>query len=663
MSDDHVKRGEDIVTRLQRLLGQDIVLVWTKPGEKSPSFKGWPQTTLETMRDPRYLKQLRSGCNLAVLLGKASGGICSIDIDDDRDVAPFLEANPALAGSLRSKARRGCNIWVKMQAGYPGPAALKTRGGKAWGEWRSTGNITIIHGLHPEGLQYHFEHEAAAVEIDFTEIEWPRDLRLPWMPEDADESAEDPGDQALRAKFGEPVFFGKGRGDDLYVKGVNEGYWAGVYSSENIALYEPDEQAFYRYDPQTGLYGVESADVIKQAVSARLLQTAREVEDLGLLETFRTNATLNAITAQLRGIIEHRGAFARKQRIVHLANGVIRFGGPSPEFVPFSPDFRSRNRSPIPFIADARCPRFLGELVGPAVHPEDVLLLQKMAGQFLLGENLCQRLVILDGLAERGKSTYAIVTQGLVGIANVTQLRTQHLHERFELFKYLRRTLLIGVDVDAGFLSCKGAPVIKGLVGADWFDAEQKGGTGSFQFQGKFNILMTSNARLRVRLQGDVGAWRRRLLIVRYEGPPPSKKIPNFADQLLQDEGSGILNWALEGLELLLQDLEETGSIRLTDRQRGIVDSLLAESDSVREFLKARVRSEQGSVLTSDELSRAYAQYCRGREWEVLPQTMVTRELSVLMPELFGTTNSHSIVRDNGTKRGYHDVAFIEEED
>jgi len=65
--------------------------------------------------------------------------------------------------------------------------------------------------------------------------------------------------------------------------------------------------------------------------------------------------------------------------------------------------------------------------------------------------------------------------------------------------------------------------LIKGLVGGDWFDAEQKGGTGSFQLQGTFNALITSNARLRVRLQGDVGAWGRRLNIVRYEAPPPAK--------------------------------------------------------------------------------------------------------------------------------------------
>ena len=161
------------------------------------------------------------------------------------------------------------------------------------------------------------------------------------------------------------------------------------------------------------------------------------------------------------------------------------------------------------FDAAARCDRFLNELVRPAVHPEDVELLQKFAGMFLLGYNRAQRLLILDGEAGRGKTQFANAMQGLVGMANVTQLRTKHLAERFELYRYIKRTLLVGVDVEADFLSTKGAAVLKGLVGGDWFDAEQKGGTGSFQLQGMFNALITSNARLHVRLQGDVGACAR----------------------------------------------------------------------------------------------------------------------------------------------------------
>ena len=57
----------------------------------------------------------------------------------------------------------------------------------------------------------------------------------------------------------------------------------------------------------------------------------------------------------------------------------------------------SRNRSPIVFDENAKCDRFLNELLYPAVHPDDVVLIQKYFGLCLLGNNLIQRMLILDG--------------------------------------------------------------------------------------------------------------------------------------------------------------------------------------------------------------------------------------------------------------------------
>ena len=124
----------------------------------------------------------------------------------------------------------------------------------------------------------------------------------------------------------------------------------------------------------------------------------------------------------------------------------------------------------------------------------------------MLGNNLIQKLLILDGKPGRGKSTLALIIQKLVGQINVTELRTRHLSERFELFRYLKR-IFLWVWTPGQFLSEKGAYVIKGLVGGDCFDAEQKCGTGSFPFQGNFCILITSNC-VAGAPDGDTGAWK-----------------------------------------------------------------------------------------------------------------------------------------------------------
>ena len=60
------------------------------------------------------------------------------------------------------------------------------------------------------------------------------------------------------------------------------------------------------------------------------------------------------------------------------------------------------------------------------------------------------------------------------------------------------------------FESRKGASEIKKLVGGDPLSPEGKGSNGDFAMFGTFNMVMTCNSRLRVRLDGDAGQrWLR----------------------------------------------------------------------------------------------------------------------------------------------------------
>jgi len=476
-----------------------------------------------------------------------------------------------------------------------------------------------------------------------------------WLPK---ESVDDSHIfSMLIREHGEPYYFNKSGN----VCAVNESFFAELYFVENIILYEPVERVFYKYNNETGLYTEITEHIIKKEIAGRILEISRE-RNIPSLERLKKNSVLTNIIAHLKGIAERRNAFVKQSHFVHLGNGVLRFNNSGTvDFVKFSPTFFSRNQSPICYDPNAKCERFKNELLYPAVTPEDAILIQKYAGLSLLGNNLLQRLIIFDGETERGKTTLALVIQKFVGLNNVTELRTRHLAERFELFRYLKKTLLIGIDVPGNFLSQKGSYVIKGLLGGDYFDAEQKCGTGSFQLQGRYCIIITSNSRLQVKLDGDLGAWRRRLLIVRFKGSPPAKKIPNFADQLIKEEGAGILNWALQGLEMVLDDIRQYGDIQLTERQHAIVDALLAESDSLRHFLVDCVVTDEFSDLSIHEIVEQYAEYCPKKGWNPKPITVIQREIEGLMLELFHTAKVHSLTRDGKSARGFRRVGFKNE--
>jgi len=184
------------------------------------------------------------------------------------------------------------------------------------------------------------------------------------------------------------------------------------------------------------------------------------------------------------------------------------------------------------------------------------------------------------------------------------------LNKRFEAARLAGRSLLFGADVNDNFLNEVGASRIKAYTGGDLLDLEFKCSNECGTVEGHFNIFITCNSQLHVRLQGDESAWRRRLVVVRYETTFTGRKIVDIEDMLVRQEGPGILNWCIDGAKKLLADIAQHGDLFLSPRQEKIVDDLLSQSDSLRRFLKDKVaKTTHGSGLSSDELFQTYSAF------------------------------------------------------
>ena len=460
--------------------------------------------------------------------------------------------------------------------------------------------------------------------------------------------------------YGDPVHFGEDRHGFVVPKGINEGFFAAFCAARWLVLYEPDEKKFYCYNHATGIYESCTAAWLKKVVSGVLLKASTMSPTLERLAAMRTDRVLNAVVSQMRGVAEKRGAFENRERRIHLANCVLRLTSDGYIREEFSPDHYSRRRSPIAYDPDAKCPRFLNELLGPAMDPEDLLLLQKMAGQFLYGVNSIQRLLSIYGQGGRGKTTLTNILQGVVGEDLVGQLRTKQLGERFEVGRYAGCTMLIGPDVGDKFLCGESAEVVKSLIGGDRFVAERKNSNDNLPVRGDFNLLINSNAPLKVAVNDDASAWRRRLLIVEFGGGKPVKKLPNFDQLLLEEEGAGILNWMLDGLRMLRDDIEELGDIRLTPAQAARIDALVGYGESVREFVSTRLCLRAGSDLSVAELLDTYLKFCDEKGWSPMSEGRFQCQLPDLMAAM-GASRRHDIFRNDHAVRGYAGVGFVDE--
>src|SRR5262245_8937927 len=120
-----------VLERLGALLGEDVFFVPCEWGTKKPLVT-YVERPFESTQTAAYRAIFEvQEVNVAVYLGKASGGLCAIDFDRDEDLAEFMAVNPKLAGTTRTRgwaagsggAASGCGAAASSMACSLAPVA------------------------------------------------------------------------------------------------------------------------------------------------------------------------------------------------------------------------------------------------------------------------------------------------------------------------------------------------------------------------------------------------------------------------------------------------------------------------------------------------------------------------------------------------------------
>lgn len=459
----------------------------------------------------------------------------------------------------------------------------------------------------------------------------------------------------IAEKFGSPLHMEKAKDGSLRIKNFNDDFFAAALGSEGLTVFVVEENTFCCYSAATGIFEPARPEQLKARLSRLLysvVQACPASPGIEALEfSFRKTSRLNGIIDRAKGLLAVPvGYFEQKHgEAIPVKNGVVRLSDRALQS--HSPGYKLRRTLAVPYDPKARCPEFIGVLLKPALPDDDIELLQRWFGLVLTGQNFAQVILLLTGTAGGGKGTLARILRLLLGRENVIALRANLLQSRFELGRMLNRTLVYGADVPTNFLNTPGAGVLKAIVGGDPSAVEIKGSNARPEMTLLLNVLITANTRLRLRLEGgqDPAAWRRRLRIIQFNNRPPAKPVPDLAEQLIQDEGAGILNWAIDGLEKLRAD---NYNLRLNKRQQNLVEDMLAESDSVHRFVLGCLR--KGSVMTSLTVTQCYTEYldyCSAQGWNAVSRNEFGSQLPSLVSHGLGTAVRNDIPGENGKQQ------------
>lgn len=160
--------AQETLDWIYSLLGKPVLLP-IPLGQKRPAITGWQKLTFSDQQNCRsdIIEAIERGGNLGVLLGPASDGLLALDLDDDGLVERWIAHHPWLADTLRTKGKRGCQFWLRLEPDceYPNGKAVylldkdghAAEAKNAVGELRLGGNggaQSVIYGVHPDGMPY-----------------------------------------------------------------------------------------------------------------------------------------------------------------------------------------------------------------------------------------------------------------------------------------------------------------------------------------------------------------------------------------------------------------------------------------------------------------------------------------------------------------------------
>ncbi len=283
---------------------------------------------------------------------------------------------------------------------------------------------------------------------------------------------------------------------------------------------------------------------------------------------------------------------------INLANGLLELA--TGRLLPHSPARRFTYKLPTSHDSLAECPqfqRFLAEVLPTPRHRREV---QKLFGYCFAQGNPYQTAHAFVGGGNNGKSTLIGVLVALLGKENVAAETLQSLEQKFSAAKLFGKLLNAFADLPSNPL--KQTSTFKTLTGGDQVRAELKFGA-IFYFTNSAKLLFSANELPEV--NDRTRAFWRRWQLIPFDQDFTGREDRHLLDRLLA-ELPGILNWALEGRQLL----EKDGGFDSELSGEGLKAEWQRRSDTVGWFAKECLEADPRGWVSKEDLYEAYVTFC-----------------------------------------------------
>lgn len=359
---------------------------------------------------------------------------------------------------------------------------------------------------------------------------------------------------------------------------------------------------------------------------------------------------------------QHRGTAAIPESRLGLEpgqlavrNGLLELdadGGP--ELRPLRPGHFALTQLPVEYDPDATYDEWQS-YVEEWAEPGKADALQEYVGYCLdVGAMPFARAMLLVGTGANGKGTFLQVVRALLGEENTTSIDIQTLAaEEYARAEFHAALANIDDDLTSESLD-KGIGLLKRMLAGERIRGRQIW-QEAIEFHATGKHLYAANRVPDVDVADDDGFWRRWLLIEFPNHYPPDERDHTLEDRLTEPEMlSGILNWAIEGRERLLEQGHFTNELLDDDEKRRRWKQW---GNSLCRYDVACVRRDpDADRVTTRQAYERYVDWCERRDLEPKSQSAFT---SYFKEKGLGYRDSLRV--DSGVRRGYDAFGHNEE--
>ena len=343
---------------------------------------------------------------------------------------------------------------------------------------------------------------------------------------------------------------------------------------------------------------------------------------MGDVKAIMVNAVTELLKVQFATkpeLFEHRSG------LICLNNGTLN--PLTGELLPHSPQYHLTNKLNITFDPIAECPLWeqtLSEIFAP---DEDrvvkIQLLQEFIGYCLIPDTRMEKFVWMIGAGGNGKSLILEMVEWLIGKANITSAHIDRFQDKFVRAELHGKLVNISSEMNADATVSDG--YLKQIVTGDSIEAERKF-EPSFNFKPYVRIFASTNKL--PRLQDHSDGFERRAMFITFNRKFEESEQDKQRKTKLLAELPGILNWAIDGLQRLMQ----RGHFVIPPSSKLALDQYRLSSDPIRQFAEEFLHQTQNAAeeIASGSLYDLYRDWNSANGYKLLASNSFAERLIAL---------------------------------